>query len=82
MAKADEIRRELAAAGWSMGEYACTTSEGVNYVVDGANGENVVIAREKSSDAAWKNAAHQAAALGMLRSRQDEGADSPCPRRP
>jgi hypothetical protein len=39
---AEECQSRLHAAGWSTGERAITTAAGVQYVVDGVNGENAV----------------------------------------
>ena len=49
-------------AGWSVGEVATTTG----WLVTGSNGENVVRAAAPTQAEAWRLAAEQAAAVGML----------------
>jgi hypothetical protein len=58
----DVIRDRLRRAGWSLGETAC----GPTWLVDGTNGENVILARAGTQLGAWRLAMAQAAAVGMV----------------
>lgn len=49
----EQCQRLLHAAGWTTGERSIATASGVRYVVDGANGENVVQAVAVTSTIAW-----------------------------
>jgi hypothetical protein len=66
MTTAEECQSRLHAAGWSTGERAIAVAKGVQYVVDGVNGENAVRATAPTSADAWVQAVEQARALGML----------------
>jgi hypothetical protein len=65
----DEAHAALAAAGWSLGEFAVSTSAGIRFIVEGVNGENVIRAEAPTLAEAFHFAAQQAGALGMLRPR-------------
>jgi hypothetical protein len=54
---AEHCQSLLQAAGWSTGERAITTVVGVQYVVDGVNGEKVIRAVAATSAGAWLQAA-------------------------
>jgi hypothetical protein len=64
---AEECQSRLHAAGWSTGERAIATTEAVQYVVDGVNGENAIRAVADTSAGVWLQAVEQARAVGMLR---------------
>jgi hypothetical protein len=58
----DDCRNRLHRAGWSVGEVA----SGTRWLINGANGENVLRAEGKTQAEAWHRACEQAAAVGML----------------
>src|SRR5205823_10851704 len=64
---ADESRRRLHRAGWSVGEYAAGVGGGERWHILGFNGENVLDAKAATQSEAWHRACSQAGALGMLR---------------
>jgi hypothetical protein len=57
----------LHAAGWSLGEFAASTAHGIRFIVEGANGENVIRAEGDTLAEAFQKALGQARSLGMLR---------------
>jgi hypothetical protein len=63
----DESFAGLHAAGWSVGEVRLLTAAGPLWQVDGANGENAILARPATQSEAWHRACQQAEAVGMLR---------------
>jgi hypothetical protein len=65
---ADDCRRRLHRAGWSVGEFATVDTEGrQTWHVSGRNGANAVEAEGATQGEAWQRACWQAEALGMLR---------------
>jgi hypothetical protein len=52
-------------AGWTVGEVAVLSPEGIRWVVTGNNGENRIEARGRTQDEAWSLAVVQAEAVGM-----------------
>jgi len=57
----DECRDCLHRADWSVGECAA----GAAWVVDGRNGENLILAVAATQAGAWRRACEQARAVGM-----------------
>ena len=53
---------QLHRAGWTVGE----VKQGATWVVSGRNGENVIHTTGATQADAWRRAAEQAAAVGML----------------
>jgi hypothetical protein len=53
---------QLHLAGWTIGE----VKHGAAWVVSGRNGENVINATGATQTEAWRRAAEQGAAVGML----------------
>jgi hypothetical protein len=62
----DESRPRLHRAGWSVGETAFGLPHAPAWQVDGANGENRLLAHERTQAEAWWRACEQAWAVGML----------------
>jgi hypothetical protein len=58
----DESRDRLHGAGWSLAEVGA----GLTWLVDGTNGENLLLARGASHAEAWWRACEQARALALL----------------
>src|SRR5262245_8479345 len=63
---ADESFARLHAAGWSVGDVRRLTAAGPRWLVTGTNGGNVLRAEAPTQTEAWRRAAEQARALGML----------------
>jgi hypothetical protein len=64
----DKSRDRLRRAGWSLGEACC----GAPWRVDGANGENRLLATGATQSAAWWRACVLAREAGMLAAARAE----------
>jgi hypothetical protein len=53
-------------ACWSIGNIAAMTPQGLDWLVWGNNGENLIRAEGRTRDEAWQNAEMQAMGLRML----------------
>jgi hypothetical protein len=62
----DESFLRLHRFGWSIGDTAGSTPDGLVWLVSGSNGENLVRAEGRTRDEAWRNAEIEALGLGML----------------
>jgi hypothetical protein len=53
-------------SGWSIGDTAGWTPQGLSWLVWGSNGEKLIRAKRRTKDEAWCNAELQARAVGTL----------------
>lgn len=59
----DEMHAVLHRSGWSLGEIACTLSNGLIWQVDARRDDVRIVAREYNQSAAWREAWREARAL-------------------
>jgi hypothetical protein len=71
----DAAFEALHSAGWSVGDAAFWTADGLIWLVSGSNGENMIRAAGTTCDEAWANAVEQARGVGMLRTIQPKFGD-------
>ena len=62
----NHCRVRLHNSGWAVAESNLCTAAGLVWIVSGANGEKVIIARGATQADAWWQAVEQARSIGML----------------
>jgi hypothetical protein len=64
--KTDKLFLILHRAGWSIGDTAFASKQGLSWLVFGTNGDHSIQANERTQEDAWKQACRQAEEMGLV----------------